>query len=162
MPLRLTAGSRTLPREGGFTLLEVLLAFVVFALSFATVLEILSGSMRSSVRAREYSEAALLAQSLMDQVGTEFPLLDGIHQGDAPGGFAWTVDVTEFVPATLEEEYILQLAESNGTLLYWVEVRLEWGSGLRTRDARFATVRGVLQGREDFATVRSVPQDREG
>jgi hypothetical protein len=29
-------------RSGGFTLLEVLLAFVVFALSFATVLEIVA------------------------------------------------------------------------------------------------------------------------
>ena len=57
------AGSR------GFTLLELLLAFVVFALSFATVLEILSGSMRNTVRARHYSEAALTAQSIMDQVG---------------------------------------------------------------------------------------------
>ena len=49
-------------RSGGFTLLEVLLAFVIFALSFATVLEILSGSLRSTMRARDYSEAALLAQ----------------------------------------------------------------------------------------------------
>ena len=49
----------------GFTLLEVLLAFVVFALSFAVVLEILGGSMRSSLRARDYTEAALIGQSLM-------------------------------------------------------------------------------------------------
>jgi len=63
--------------NSGFTLLELLLAFVVFALSFATVLEILSGSMRNTVRARHYSEAALTAQSLMDQVGLEIPLEAG-------------------------------------------------------------------------------------
>ena len=53
-------------RSGGFTLLELLLAFMVFALSFATVLEILSGSMRNTVRARHFTEAALTAQSIMD------------------------------------------------------------------------------------------------
>ena len=66
---------RPLPSKkesGGFTLLELLLAFVVFALGFATVLEILSGSMRNTVRARHYSEAALTAQSLMDQLGLEY------------------------------------------------------------------------------------------
>ena len=64
-------------QSGGFTLLELLLSFVVFALSFATVLEILSGSMRNTVRARHNSEAALTAQSLMDQVGLEIPLESG-------------------------------------------------------------------------------------
>ena len=54
---------------GGFTLLEVMLAFVVFALSFAAVLEIMAGSMRSVTRAGDDTEVALLAQSLMDQVG---------------------------------------------------------------------------------------------
>jgi len=39
--------------SGGFTLLEVMLAFVVFALSFATILEIMAGSMRSVRRASE-------------------------------------------------------------------------------------------------------------
>ena len=53
----------SMPRNRGFTLLELLLAFLVFALSFATVLEILSGSLRNTVRARHYTEAALTAQS---------------------------------------------------------------------------------------------------
>ena len=52
-------------RSRGFTLLEVMLAFVIFALSFATVLEILAGSMRSVGRANDDTEVALLAQSLM-------------------------------------------------------------------------------------------------
>ena len=82
----------------GFTLLELLLAFVVFALSFATVLEILSGSLRSTMRARDYSEAALLAQSLMDMVGTELRLEDSIHEGETPDGVRWTIDIYTYQP----------------------------------------------------------------
>jgi type II secretory pathway pseudopilin PulG len=60
--MRGSAGLGQRAKSGGFTLLELLLAFVVFAISFATVLEIMSGSMRNTVRAREYTEAALTAQ----------------------------------------------------------------------------------------------------
>jgi len=81
-------------RSRGFTLLELLLAFVVFALGFATVLEILSGSMRNTVRAREYSEAALIAQSLMDTIGIEIPLSALFAPADDPEkrSYVWIVD----------------------------------------------------------------------
>jgi len=135
-------------RSQGFTLLEVLLAFIIFALSFATVLEIMSGSMRSTVRARDYSEAALLAQSLMDTVGTEFPLQDGVFQGEAGDGYRWTVDIRPFEPQTAEEDYVNQLAQNSGTLLFWVDVDLEWGAEPRAGSAHFTTIRSVLQGRD--------------
>lgn len=136
--------SRT-ARQGGFTLLEVLLAFVVFALSFAVVLEILSSSMRSTVRARHYTEAALLAQTLIDQVGTEIYLEDGVFDGESPGGYRWTVSISTFVPQTAEEDFLVQLAEANGTSVYWVDVDLRWGEGARAREARFTTVRSTLR-----------------
>lgn len=140
--MRLQPGGRG---QGGFTLLEVLLAFVVFALSFATVLEILSGSMRSTVRARDYSEAALTAQSLMDMVGTEVPLAEGSYGGEAAGGFDWSMEITAYQSHD-GDDYLLTIAEMNGTLLYWVDLRLAWGDGVRAREATFTTVRGQLAG----------------
>ncbi len=129
----------------GFTLIEVLLAFVIFALSFATVLEILSGSMRSTVRARDYSQAALLGQSLMDLVGTEIPLLEGSHGGETPDGFEWALEITYF-EGQEEDSRTLELAEMNGTELYWVDLHLQWGDGGRVREATFTTVRSRLEG----------------
>ena len=130
--------------SSGFTLIEVLLAFVVFALSFALVLEIVAGSMRSSVRARDYSEAALLAQSLMEGVGTELPLEGGSWQGEAEGGYRWTLDISDFEGAG-EDQRTVELAELNGTELYWVDLTLEWGDGRREREARFSTVRSRIE-----------------
>ena len=146
-PSRRVAG---IPRRGmrGFTLLEVLLAFVVFALSFATVLEIMSASMRSTVRARDYSEAALLAQSLFDQVGTELPLVESIHEGETLDGTRWTIDIVYYLPESDDDFYLVDLAETNGTELYWVDVVLEWGDEPRSREARFTTIRSVLAGRQ--------------
>ena len=59
----------------------VMVAFVIFALSFATVLEIMAGSMRSVGRAADDTEVALFAQSLMDLVGTEIPIEEGEYGG---------------------------------------------------------------------------------
>lgn len=130
-------------RSRGFTLLEVLLAFVIFALSFAVVLEILGGSMRSSVRAREYTEAALLGQSLMDGVGTEIPILEGGGSGEAPGGYRWELVISPYQPRSDGERY-LELAELSGTALYWIDLDVSWGEAPRERTAHFSTVRGVL------------------
>jgi general secretion pathway protein I len=142
---------RCLPGEArnsrGFTLLEVLLAFVVFALSFAVVLEILGGSMRSSVRAREYTEAALLGQSLMASVGTEIPIEEGALQGEEPGGYRWHLQIAPY-QFQRQDERLLELEELTQTTLYWIDLEIAWGELPRERQARFATVRGRTQGAE--------------
>jgi len=127
----------------GFTLLEVLLAFVVFALSFAVVLEILGGSMRNSVRAREYTEAALLGQSLMDLVGTEIPIELGGRDGEAGGGYRWRMDISPYVPDE-NDVRTLEVAELYATELFWVDLEVAWGEAPRDRRVHFATVRSKL------------------
>lgn len=131
-------------RQSGFTLLEVLLAFVIFALSFATVLEIVGGSVRSTVRAKDYSMAALTAQSIMEMVGTEIPIMPGGYEGET-GPFRWVVDIYDYQPAG-DDTRTLDIAQIEGTMLYWVELRLEWGDGVRSREAVFTTLRGVREG----------------
>ena len=130
-------------KSGGFTLLEVLLAFVIFALSFAVILEILSGSMRSTTRARTYTEAALFAQSLVDMVGIDIPLEEGSMGGDAPGGYNWELSISTYQPPVAEDP-ILQLAEVSGTLLYWIDLEVEWGNENRPKQVHFSTVRSSL------------------
>ena len=130
-------------RSGGFTLLEVLLAFLVFSLSFAVILEILSGSMRSTTRARTYSEAALLAQSLVDMVGTDIPLEEGTMAGEAPGGYDWTLSISAYQPEFADDP-VIELAELSGTTLMWVDLEVGWGNERRPQQVHFATVRSVL------------------
>jgi general secretion pathway protein I len=135
---------RSVPaRSAGFTLVEVLLAFVVFALSFATVLEILGGSMRATTRSRADSEAAMLAQSLMDMVGTDIPMVEGTVGGEAPGGYRWQMTISNYQPAFAEDR-TPEIAELTGTVLYWVDLDLSWGEARRERHTQFFTVRSVL------------------
>lgn len=131
----------------GFTLLELLLAFVVFALSFATVLEILSGSMRNTVRARHYSEAALTAQSVMDQVGVGIPLTAGFSDEGDSGDYFWRIEISPFA-ATEELIQSSQLAELTGIVLLQVDLFITWGEPPREQSRRFSTIRSVLADRD--------------
>ena len=131
----------------GFTLLELLLAFVVFALGFATVLEILSGSMRNTVRARHHSEAALTAQSLMDQVGLEIPLQDGYTANGESGEYNWEIDIYNY-SNTGENVHSVELAELTSITLLQVDLSISWGAPPRDQTRDFSTVRAVLANRE--------------
>jgi general secretion pathway protein I len=136
------------PRRGrGFTLLELLLAFVVFALSFSTVLEILSGSMRNTVRARHNSEAALTAQSLMDQVGLEMPLQNGYTTNGESGEYAWELEIFDYANSG-ENVHSVELAELTSIELLQVDLVISWGKSPREQTRRFSTIRAVLANRE--------------
>jgi general secretion pathway protein I len=131
----------------GFTLLEVLLAFVVFALSFATVLEILSGSMRNTVRAREFTEAALTAQSVMDQMGLDFPVEQGAVYSGESGDYQWEVNIYLFEDVD-ENSHSVQLGELTGIELLQIDLLISWGEPPRERSNSFSTVRAMLLNRE--------------
>ena len=133
--------------SGGFTLLELLLAFVVFALSFAVVLEIISGSMRNTVRAREYTEAALTAQSVMDQVGLEIPLVSGHRAQGEDGDYRWSLDIFPYEGSAGELQDV-ELAELTGIELLQVDLYITWGEAPRERSSEFSTVRAMLANRE--------------
>ena len=133
-------------QQQGFTLLEVMLAFVVFALSFATVLEILSGSMRSVTRSGDDTEVALFAQSIFDLVGTEIPLEEGQLSGIGLDRYQWQLDIYLF-QAEGDEDHTMELAELTGTELYRVDLSIDWESGRRQRDLQFSTIRSILANR---------------
>lgn len=131
----------------GFTLLELLLAFVVFALSFATVLEILSGSMRNTVKARQYTEAALTAQSVMDQVGLEIPLQAGFTTSGETGDYRWEIELFDYVDSG-ENPYSVELAELTGIQLLQVELLVSWGEPPREQSSQFSTIKAVMANRD--------------
>lgn len=158
-PLRLRSLKTSRQSSRGFTLLEVMLAFVIFALSFATVLEIIAGSMRSVRRASDDTEVALLAQSIMDLVGTEIPVEEGNYSGTGMDRYEWQLFLTlydsggegpEGVGAEgLDTESVstMELAEMSGIELYRVDLDVEWETGRRNRAYHFSTIRSVLADR---------------
>jgi general secretion pathway protein I len=134
----------------GFTLLEVMVAFVIFALSFATVLEIMAGSMRSVRRAADDTEVALFAQSLMDLVGTEIPIEEGEYGGTGMDRYDWEMGITFYDAGGESEEGIMstqELADLSGIELYRVDLYIDWNVGRRQRELHFSKIHSVLANR---------------
>jgi general secretion pathway protein I len=161
-PLKTGSPIKSRQRSGGFTLLEVMLAFVIFALSFATVLEIMAGSMRSVRRASDDTEVALLAQSLMDLVGTEIPVEEGEYSDTGMDRYNWQMSISLYdavggseaagEPAMAGESDTVgmstqELADMSGIELYRVDLYLDWETGRRQRELHFSTIRSVLANR---------------
>lgn len=144
--VRALTGLPAVRRSGGFTLLELLLAFMVFALSFAVVLEILSGSMRNTVRARQYTEAALTAQSIMDQVGIEIPLESGFGVSGEDGDYRWSLEIYEYEGSESDMNAVA-LAELTQITLLQVDLVVSWGGRSGERSQRFSTIKALLTNR---------------
>jgi len=53
-------------RNGGFTLLEVLVALSILAVSYGTILQIFGGAARKAALAGEYRRALIIAESQLD------------------------------------------------------------------------------------------------
>lgn len=137
-------------RSRGFTLLEVMLAFVVFALSFAIVLEIMAGSMRSVRRAGEDTEVALLAQSLMDLVGTEVPIEEGEYSGTGMDRYHWEMGITLYDAGGESSDSGVstqELADMSGIELYRVDLYVDWDTGRQQRELHFSTIHSILANR---------------
>ena len=131
----------------GFTLLEVLLAFVVFALSFTIVMEILSGSMRNTIRAREYTEAALIAQSVMDQLGLDFPVELGASYNGESGKYQWEISIEQYEDSA-ENPNSVMLGELTGIEMLQINLFISWGEPPRVKENHFSTVRAMLINRK--------------
>jgi general secretion pathway protein I len=131
----MNSGSR---RQSGFTLIEVMAAFAVFALLFGVILQVLSTSMSNTRRAGDFTQAALWAQSKLDAAGLEEMIEPGRTTGRFDDRFSWTLDV--------EEELIFDERGLDGPdlpiALYSLVLTVEWGEG-RPREAVFQTLRSV-------------------
>lgn len=85
-----------MPRRSqrGFTLIEVVVAFAVFALAVGALYESFAGAARRVTHARDRDQALLLAQSLLSQwrISAQSPLKPS-ESGSLEGNGSWRIDV---------------------------------------------------------------------
>ena len=97
--------------ESGFSLLEILVAFSILALSLGVLLEIFSTSLRGVTLGDQYSKAAMIAESRLAEVGVEFPVASGVYEGESGEIYRWRVSLDPFPDPELEaaEPYTVQV-----------------------------------------------------
>jgi general secretion pathway protein I len=100
--------------EQGFTLIEVIVAFAIFALSIGAIFEIFQEAEHTSERVRERNLAWLTAQSVLSQLRSDEGPWPSEQHGHS-GRLSWSIDV---------QPYPLEVDRSISWALYQVEVKV--------------------------------------
>ena len=73
-------------RSGGFTLIEILVAFTILVLFITTTFEVFSSGVRSATRSTEYAKAQTLVRSRLAALAASEPLMPGEESGQVALG----------------------------------------------------------------------------
>ena len=106
--------------QQGFTLIEVLVAFMILTLSVSVLLRIFSGGLNNVAVAGNYAQAVLVAESQLAAVGRSEPLLVGQSYGESGERFRWRRTIESYLP--WEDDTALTVPVSG----YHVTVEVSW------------------------------------
>lgn len=139
-PVRGAAPHRDCAR--GFSLLEVLVAFVILSLVATALFRLFSGALANASAADDYSRALLVAESALAEAAAVQPLREGTQSGSADDGrIAWTTRVAPYAPPDVSPD-LERASEAMQFRLYRV-----------TAEVRFAAPGGGER-RYELATTR--------
>jgi general secretion pathway protein I len=133
-------------RAAGFSLLEVLAAFVILALVGTALFRLFSGALGNASLADEYSRATLFAESRLAGIGVETPLREGSQQGVSEDGFyAWTLKVEPYSPPGTTPE-MENVVAAMAVRLWRLGVTVRWpGAGGNDRTIALSTQRVAIK-----------------
>jgi len=118
-------------KQAGFTLLETMVAFAILVIVLGVVFQIFSGGARAQRLASEYSEANIIARSILNK-SKNHSIED---QGTINSKYSWKIDRHPFYPPELTstEQTVSFVATK-------VIVHLTWTSAGRERQLQQSTV----------------------
>lgn len=156
-------------RQAGFSLIEMVAAFLVFAIGIGVLMQVLATSMHNTRMSGDYTMAALWAESKLDTVGVGAPIEPGGSNGRFDDTYSWQLDIQKVDPASVEpppqqaamgvgntamqnqgmQQRMTTGAGNAGALqvspfdLYQIDLTVFWGGrfGSTQRSARFSTLR---------------------
>jgi general secretion pathway protein I len=131
MPCR-EVGRAPRGQDPGFTLLEILVALLIFSVAFGVLAQIFQSGLRQSTTAEQTAAATMLARSQLARIGIDLPLELGELEEDAGDGFRLR---TTIGPAGLE------IAEEAELMALLVQVMVAWGPPDDEREVALTTVR---------------------
>lgn len=152
-------------RQRGFSLVEMIAAFLIFAIAMGVLMQVLSSSLRNARVSTTYTYAALWAQSKLDVLGVGEPIEPGQSSGSFDDDYHWELTIDEVDASEIEPpaqmsvsdalDDATQLAEGQAmpdpnaamspVQLYEARLVVSWGgSGAgNERRAEFITLRAA-------------------
>jgi general secretion pathway protein I len=155
-------------RQAGFSLIEMVAAFLVFAIGIGVLMQILATSMHNTRSSSDYTMAALWAQSKLDVVGVGAPIEEGSWNGRFDDNYSWALEVHQVDPTSVEpppqaaagsntiadpgmQQRMTTTAGNAGAIqvspfdIYQLDLTVFWGGryGSAQKSAHFSTLRAM-------------------
>lgn len=122
--------------SAGFTLIETLVALVIFVACYLLIHQSVSLGWRGVQVAQTEATALRLAQARLASAGVDARLEEGQQTGQTPDGYSWSTQVQRYQQPGADGK----VSRLGG---YWVTVEVSWREGplRRTRSLQLATLR---------------------
>ncbi len=121
-------------RCGGFTLIEVLVAISLLAISLVVILQLFSGGLNSGKLSDEYTRGVFHAREKMEEILLSNNMEEGITEGEFEDGFRWKADI---VRMEQREEEVSRLPFDAFT----IAVEISWGSEGHEKHLKIDTIK---------------------
>lgn len=120
----------------GFTILESLVAFAIFAISLGVLLQIYSKGTQVAKLGEEYAIATLIAQSKMASITYTNDTNIGTYYGQEGDTYRWTITVSPY-------DDHAELKSNQHLAKRKVDVEVLWGNGRKTRSIQLSSMKLV-------------------
>ena len=123
-------------KQCGFSLLEILVAFSILAVSLSILLNIFASGVNTAAVAEDYTHAVQIAESFMAKTGVETPLKASQVSGIIQNKYHWQVIVRpfNFNPDAVDTTTL-------ATALFKVKVIVSWGDKPYARHVKLVTLK---------------------
>ena len=112
----------------GFSLLEVLVAFVILSLVATALFRLFSGALNNASAADDYSRAVLVAESTLAEAAATQPLRESTQSGTADDGrIEWTTRIAPYSPPDVSPD-LERVAETMPTRLYRISAEVTFAA----------------------------------
>lgn len=129
-------------RQRGFSVLEVLVAFVIVALVVTALFRLFGGALGNAAAADEWTRALLVAQSRLELAANAVPLRETNDAGsEADGRMQWRTSVAPYVPPDANAD-LERASDAMTTRLYRVSVDVSFpADNGRARTVSLSTIK---------------------
>ncbi len=131
----------------GFTLLEILVAVTILAVSFTAIFHLYGGTLRNIGRGERHARAAVLGGEKLEELLAHSPFPPPGEQGAFPGNpdYSYKTTVEEYQEPVGRKEKNIPRDAAERTALYRLAVKVEWKDGTATKELVLNTLKAVVE-----------------